>query len=183
MQSSAGSPNRYVSDGQPSTPPKGKKPYSAPKFKALRPDQAVAELKSKGLPGDREVQNLLELRLRLVSLYCSLQSSLPWRWEAGLKNSLPWRWETELDQLSSPACRPFQTHSRDGGKLDSINYPVPASGDLDGRARQIGQVVSDVGGTNGITELPECERDLDGRVSSPIAVHRVGNVAVEDSHL
>jgi hypothetical protein len=61
MQSSGGSPNRYVSDGQPSTPPKAKKPYSAPKFKVLRPDQSVAELKAKGLPGDPEVQKLLDL--------------------------------------------------------------------------------------------------------------------------
>lgn len=61
MQSSGGSPNRSVSDGQPNTPPKAKKPYNAPKFTVLRPDQAVAELKAKGLAGDPEVQKLLDL--------------------------------------------------------------------------------------------------------------------------
>jgi hypothetical protein len=61
MQSSGGSPKRSVSEGQPIIPPKAKKPYSAPKFKVLRPDQAVAELKAKGLPGDPEVQKLLDL--------------------------------------------------------------------------------------------------------------------------
>lgn len=173
MQSSGGSPNRYVSDGQPSTPLKAKNLYSAPKFTVLSPDQAVANLKAKGLPGDREVQKLLELRLRLVSLHCSVQNSLPWRWEAGLQNALPWRWEAGLDQLSNPACRSFQTHCRGDGKPDSINYPIPACGDLDGRARQMDQVVSsDVGGADGIKQLPQLERDLDGRVSSPIPVDR-----------
>jgi len=65
MQSSGGSPNRDASDSQPSTPPKAKKPYSAPKFKVLRPDQAVAELKEKGLPGDPEVQKLLDVMAKL----------------------------------------------------------------------------------------------------------------------
>jgi hypothetical protein len=53
-----------VTDRQPNAPPNGKKPYSAPKLRILRPDEAVAALKAKGLPGDPVVQKLLALMER-----------------------------------------------------------------------------------------------------------------------
>lgn len=58
MQSSGGKPNRLVRDNPSS---KARKPYVAPTFTALRPDQAKAELESKGIPGDPAVQKLLGL--------------------------------------------------------------------------------------------------------------------------
>jgi hypothetical protein len=46
---------------QPNTPPKARKPYNATKVTVLKPDQAEAELKAKGLPGDPGVQKLLDV--------------------------------------------------------------------------------------------------------------------------
>jgi hypothetical protein len=63
MQSSGASPNHSDRDSQSGTPG-AKKPYSAPKITVLKPDQAEAELKAKGLPGDPGVQKLLGLMAR-----------------------------------------------------------------------------------------------------------------------
>jgi hypothetical protein len=45
-----------------------KKPYTAPAFKMLKPRGAAAELKAKGLPGDKQGQELLSLISTKISL-------------------------------------------------------------------------------------------------------------------
>jgi hypothetical protein len=60
MRSNAGSPEHSLSDSQPSIPFKSKKPYNAPKFTLLRPDQAGKWLKAKGLTGDPLVDLVAE---------------------------------------------------------------------------------------------------------------------------
>ena len=42
-------------------PSKARKPYNPPKFRISAPDQAEAELKAKGLPGDPGARELLKL--------------------------------------------------------------------------------------------------------------------------
>jgi len=61
MQSSGASQSHSVADSQPNATPGAKKPYNAPKVTVLKQDQAEAELKAKGLPGDPGVQKLLNL--------------------------------------------------------------------------------------------------------------------------
>jgi hypothetical protein len=54
------SPNGSVSDKQPNNLSKTRKPYKAPRFTVLRPDQAEAELKARAVPGDPGAQKLLK---------------------------------------------------------------------------------------------------------------------------
>ena len=62
MQSSGASQSHSVTDSQPNATRDVKKPYNAPKVTVLKPDQAEAELRAKGLPpGDPGVQKLLDL--------------------------------------------------------------------------------------------------------------------------
>jgi len=66
MPSSNGSPSRSASESAPNRRSKSKKKskkksYNAPQIALLKPDQAEADLKVRGLPGDPGVQQLLNL--------------------------------------------------------------------------------------------------------------------------
>lgn len=52
-------PDSSANDGRKA--PKSLKAYHAPQFKILTPEQAVAELRAKALPGDAGAQELLKM--------------------------------------------------------------------------------------------------------------------------
>lgn len=52
-------PNSSANDGRKA--PKSRKAYNAPQFKILTPEQAVAELRAKALPGDTGAQEFLKI--------------------------------------------------------------------------------------------------------------------------